>query len=127
MCRLLTTTSFWQLRQPQQGVVTRNGLESDIGMPLVPATLAVLSAAEEALEAVGIQLLRLLRRDDADLVVLCAVLASRVADRVDMQARRCRLARQLTQSVDELLLQVVCQVVLLAEEYHTALRDCTSS
>jgi hypothetical protein len=118
-----TAARLGQLRQAQQGVVAGDGLEGDVRVPLVLVALAVLAAAERVLEAVRVQLLGLLGRDDADLVVLAAVLAGGVADGVDVQSGRCGLARQLAQPVDQLLLQVVGEVVLGAEEDDAALGD----
>jgi hypothetical protein len=54
------------------------------------------------------------------------VLASSVADRVDVQARGRGLARQLAETVDQLLLQVIGQVVLGTEEDDTTLGNCNS-
>lgn len=93
-------------------------------MPLGPAALAVPATEEGVLKTAGIEFLGLLRGDDANLVVLAAVLASSIADGVDVQARGCGLARQLAQTVNELLLKVVGQVVLSTEEDDTALGDC---
>lgn len=81
-----TSAGLGQLRQPQQGVVAGDGLKGDVGVPLVLAALAVPAAGEGALQAVGVELLGLLGRNDADLVVVAAVLAGRVADGVDVQA-----------------------------------------
>ena len=52
------------------------------------------------------------------------MIASGVANGVDVQARGSRLARQLAQTINELFLQVVGQVVLGAEEDDTTLGDC---
>lgn len=79
---MLTATRLGQLRQPQQGIITRNRLKGDVRVPLGLAALAVLAAVPAAREAVGIELLGLLGGDDADLVVLAAVLAAGVADGV---------------------------------------------
>ena len=87
----------------------------------VPKPLASGSLATG--EPLAVQLLLLLGRDDADLVVLAAVLARRVADGVDVQARRGGFAGQLAEAVDEFLLEVICQVVLGAEEDDAALGD----
>lgn len=81
-------------------------------MPLV--LLGLLPVGPDVLAVV--ELLGLLGRDGADLVVAAAVLARRVDDGVDVQLRGRRLARQLAQPLDQLLLQVVVDVVLLAEE-----------
>ena len=90
---------------------------------MVLATLAVLTASEGALEAVGVELLGLLGRDDGDLVVAAAVLAGRIANGVDVQAGGLGLAGQLAEVVDQLLLQVIREVVLGAEEDNSALGD----
>lgn len=91
-------------------------------MPLEAAGLGLVVAALVLLEA-PVELAVLHRRDDADLVVLAAAVARGVDDGVDVQARRRRLARQLAEPLHELLLQVVGDVVLLAEEDHAAARD----
>ncbi len=122
----LTTAGLGQLSQAQQGVVAGDGLEGDVRVPLGLVALAVLGAEEVVLEAVRVDLLGLDGRDDADLVVLAAELAAGVADGVDVQARGGGLARELAEAVDELLLQVVGQVVLGAEEDDAALGDCGS-
>jgi hypothetical protein len=75
------------------------------------------------LEAVRVELLGLLRRDDADLVVTAAVLTGGIADGVDVQARGLGLAGKLAEAVYELLLQVIGQVVLRPEEDNAALGD----
>ncbi len=121
---LLTTTGLGQLSQTKQGIIAGDRLEGDVGVPLVPAALAELAAGEGVLEAIRVELLGLLGGDDADLVVLAAMVASGVADGVDVQTRGGGLARQLAQTVDELLLQVVGHIVLGAEEDDTTLGDC---
>lgn len=121
---VLTTAGLGQLGQAEQGVVAGDGLKGDVGVPLALVALAVLGAEEVVPEAVRVDLLGLDGRDDADLVVLAAELAAGIADGVDVQARGRRLARQLAEAVDELLLQVVGQVVLGAEEDDAALGDC---
>lgn len=72
-------------------------------------------------EALGIELLKARRGDNADLIVANAVRPRGVADRVDMQPRRGGLAGKLAQSLDQLLLELVRDVILLAEEDDTAL------
>ena len=87
-------------------------------MPLALLAL-LLVALQEALE---VQLLGVDGRDDADLVVRVQV-APGVVDGVDVQLGGGRLARELAEALDELLLEVVGYVVLLAEEDDAALRD----
>lgn len=94
-------------------------------MPLALPALAILAAVPGARIAVRVELLGLLRRDDAYLVVSGAVLALGIADGVDVQPRSRGLARQLAESVNKLLLQVIGQVVLGAEEDNSALGDCS--
>lgn len=60
--------------------------------------------------------LALRRADGADLVVADAELGRVVENGVDVERRVSRLAGQLAKAVYKLLLQVVCEVVLGAEE-----------
>jgi hypothetical protein len=87
------------------------------------AQALLLLAGEEVGEAALVHLARLLGADNADLVVAAAEPAARVADRVDVQPRRRGLARERAQALRQLLLQLVGQVVLRAEEDDAALRD----
>lgn len=81
--------------------------------------------AEGAAKAARIQLLGLLRRDDTNLVIfLDIVLPTGVVDGVDMQLGSGRLAAELAESLDELLLDLVCDIVLLTEEDDATLGDC---
>jgi hypothetical protein len=59
--------------------------------------------------------------DGADFRVAAAKLALRVQEGVDMKSRCCGPAAKLSQTEDELLLQVVGQVILRAEEDDAAL------
>jgi hypothetical protein len=70
-----------------------------------------------------VECLVLHRADGADLRVAAAELALRVEQRVDVQARGRGLAGQRAEALDELLLQVVGQAVLRAEEDDAALGD----
>lgn len=72
-------------------------------MPLVLAALT-LAAESKGREAVGVQLLGLLRRDDANLVVLSAVLPPGVVDWVDVQPRGGWLSTLLTEALNQLFL-----------------------
>ncbi len=83
-----TPTSLGQLCEFQQGVVARDWLEGDIGMPLLLPTLPTLATTE----SIGKQPLRLLGGDDTDLVILPTVVSPCVIDRVDVQLRRLRFA-----------------------------------
>jgi len=114
-----TSSGFGKLCQPEQGIITRDRLEGDIRVPLLLAALVALGAVP----AVREQLLGLLRRDDADLIVLGTVFALGIADRVDVKAGCGWLACQLAQPVNQLLLQVIGQVVLLAEKDYATLGD----
>lgn len=58
-----------------------------------------------------------------DFVVANTELGSIVEDGVDVEGRVAGFARELTEAVDEMLLQIVCQVVLGTEEDNAALRD----
>jgi len=77
----------------------------------------------ETKETVLIYFLCLLRRDDTNLIIFATKFASRVGDRVDMKLARSRLARKFSKSLDELLLEIVGYIILLAEENYTALGD----
>lgn len=83
---LLTSSGLRQTCQTKQGVVARDGLKSDVRVPLAP--LALLVAAVQ--KAVKVQLLELHGRDDADLVVAVQPAAG-VANGVDVQLRGFRL------------------------------------
>lgn len=69
-------------------------------MPLPPGSLL-------ALVAIGVELLSLLRADDADLVILNAVFATRVDDWVDVETGSLGFAGKLSKTLNEFLLQVV--------------------
>lgn len=72
------------------------------------------------IEPILIYLLVSLRTNDADLIILVAILPLRVADRMNMQSGRARLSRQLAQSLGKFLLRVVVKIVLGAEEYYSS-------
>lgn len=74
-----------QLDEAEEGIVAGNGLEGDVRVPLAPAALATAVGALGE-EAVFVELLGLLGRDDADFVVLAAEVAGCVGYRVDVQA-----------------------------------------
>ena len=78
-----TAAGLGQRGQAQERVVAGHGLECDVAVPGLLA--ALLAAAAVQRQPATVQLLGLLRADHADLVVLVAVLARRVADRVDVQ------------------------------------------
>lgn len=115
-----TTASLWQLSQSQQSVVTRNRLECDIGMPSFLATLLLVCLVEEP---VAVYLLCLLGRDDTDLIVFPTKLSAGVGNRMDMKLRRRWLARELTKALHKFFLEIVCDIILLAEENNTSLGD----
>ena len=81
------------------------------------------SALSLRLVAIAIEFLSLDGADDADLVVLDAVLAAGVDDRVDVQARGAGLSGELAESLHELFLEVVVKIVLFAEEDDAAAGD----
>jgi hypothetical protein len=49
----------------------------------------------------------LLRADDRDFIILAAKRSTAVGDRVNVELRSGRLARELTQALSKLLLQIV--------------------
>lgn len=118
-----TATSLGQFGQPQQRIVAWDLLERNIA---VPPALCTLLAVCKVQQFVLVDLLCLFRADDADLIVTSAETAASVNHRVDVQLRSLWLARELTQTLYELLLEIVGDVILLAEEDNTALRDWIS-
>lgn len=89
----------------------------------MPATLCALLAIREVQELVLVYFFGLLRADDTDLVVTTTKTATSIDNRMNVQLRCLWLARELTQSLGELLLQIVVQVILLPEEDDATLRD----
>ncbi len=116
-----TTPRRRQVDQAQRRVVGRDRLKSNVAVPRGPDLLL---GAEGVGFGPAVQRLLLDRADGADLGVGPAPLALRVEDGVDVQARRGRPARQLAQTEDQRLLQLVGQVVLGPEEDDAALGDC---
>ena len=49
---LLTTAGLGQLSQTKQGIIAGDRLEGDVGVPLVPAALTELAAAERVVEPI---------------------------------------------------------------------------
>lgn len=93
----------------------------------MPASLRALLAIREIQEPVLIYFLSLFGADDTDLVVASTKTSTSIDDRMDVQFRSLWFARELAQTLHKLLLEVIGDVVLLAEEDHTALRDCSLS
>lgn len=75
----------------------------------------------DRLVAIREELFVLLRRDDADLIVLAPVFPGCIVHRVDVQLGGGRLPGQFPQTLHELFLEIICDVVLLAEEDDTPL------
>lgn len=75
----------------------------------------------DRLVAIRIELLGLFRRDDADLIVLAAMLPRCVVHWMDMQLGRGWFPCQFTQTLHKLLLEIIGDVILLAEEDNPAL------
>ena len=76
-----TTASLRQLRQPQQGIVTWDRLEGNVAVPALLSTLPLFALKEEL---VFVNLLRLLRGNDTDLIIISPKFATRVGDRVNV-------------------------------------------
>lgn len=91
-------------------------------MPSLFVALALVTA-----ETLGVQLLRLLRANDRDFIILATESTAAVRDWVDVQFGSSRLARKLAQALSQLLLEIVVEAILLAEEDYAALRDCFRS
>jgi len=111
-----------ELSEPQDGVVTRHWLKGNVAVPSILVALPFLTA-----ETLCIQLLSLLRADNRDFIVFAAERSTAVGDRVDVEFRSGRLARELAQALSKLLLQIIVEAVLFAEEDNSALRDCAMS
>lgn len=88
-------------------------------MPLLPAVLSLCNVG--AAKCAGIDLLILHRANDADLIVASANFAVRVDDGMNVQLRRRRLSRKLTQALCQLLLQSIVDLVLGTEEDNSSL------
>ena len=100
----LTTTRLRQLRQPQHRIIARHRLKRDIAVPPLLGRLPLVPLVQEP---VLVDLLRLLGADDADLVVLAAERAARVADGVDVQFGGGWFAGELAEALDQDFLEVV--------------------
>ena len=74
-------------------------------------------------ESVCIELVRLLGRNDADLVVVSAKFPAAIRNRMDVESRSGGLSRELAQPLGQLLLEIVAEIVLLSEEYNASSRD----
>lgn len=100
MQRGLTTTGLRKLCETQECVITRNGLKGDVTVPL-PAC-GLLSRVPFL-----VQLFPACGADHTNLIILDAVFPTRVCYWVDVQSGCAWLARELTKSLDKLLLQFV--------------------
>jgi len=114
-----TSTSFGQLSQTKDCIVTRNWLECYIAVPSLFGTLLLIEVEKTIL----VQLLCLFRANDTNLIILASETAARVADGMNMQFASWRLAGQFTQTLSKFFLEVIVEIILFTEEYHSALRD----
>ncbi len=89
-------------------------------MPALLSTLLLLRLEEQF---IPIDFLSLLGGDDTDFIVFPTQLTSRIGDGMNMEFGCGRLAGELAETLNELFLQVIVYIVLLAEEHHTSLRD----
>lgn len=116
-------TSAGQLNEPQARVISGGGLKGDVGVP----ELIVPPGDDDAVVLrLAVELCVLLGADGADLEVVAAKLALRIEQRVDVQRGAGRTTRQLSKPEDELLLEIIREVVLGAEEDDAALGDCSN-
>lgn len=93
----------------------------------MPLEAALLLRADVLAIRLTEQIFRRTRADGADLLVcLTTVVAIGREDGVDVEAGRFWLARELTQTGDKLLLELVGEVILLAEEDDATLGDFAS-
>ena len=94
----------------------------------MPLGSALLLGAETVVGVLPVELAVLHRRDGADLRIAASKLSLVVQDGVNVQARCGRaLARDLAQSQNQFLLEVVGEVILCTEENYTSLRNFRSS
>lgn len=100
MQKRLTTTGFRKLCETQESIIARNGFKGDVTVPL-PAC-GLLSRV-----SVFVQLFPARGANHTNLIILDAVLSTRVCYWVDVQSRCAWLAREFTKSLDKLLLQFV--------------------
>jgi hypothetical protein len=119
-CVKLTSACLRQFGQSEKRIVTWDLFKGNVAMP---ATLRALLTIRKVQELVLVYLFGLLRADDTNLVVATTKTATSIDDRVYVELRCLWLARKLTQSLGELLLKIVVQVILLPEEDDAALRD----
>lgn len=75
---------------------------------------------------VFVDLLCLLRTDDANLIVFPSMLSARVADRMNVKFRGGRLSSQFSETLRKDFLKVIVKIVLLAEEDYASLGDLKS-
>lgn len=116
------SASLGELCQAEDRIITWHRFESDVAVPSLFVALALVAA-----ETLGVQLLRLLRTNDRDFIILAAESTATVGDWVNVQFGSSRLARKLAQALSQLFLEIVVEAILLAEEDHAALRDCFRS
>lgn len=117
---LPATTSLRKLNQAQRGVVGWHWLEGNIRMPL---RSRLFLGAQSVGRLPPVQLAALDRADCADLGVVPAELTGVVEDGVDVKPGRLGASCQLSEPQDELLLKVVGELVLRAEEDDATLGD----
>ena len=117
---VLTTARLGQLRESQGGIVGGEGLKGNVTVPL---RIRLLLGAQPVDSLLLVVLFALHGADDADLGIVAAELPARVEQRVDVQAGLGRAAGEPAEALNQLLLQVICQVILRAEHHDTALRD----
>ena len=108
------SSSFWHFGKPQDSIVAWDRLEGDIAVPTLLCALL-------SLQPVGVECLRFFGGDDTDFVVFAAKPTSAIHYWMDVQLGSTRLSRELSKTLDKLFLQIIVQVVLLAEEYNSSL------
>ena len=77
----LTTTCLWQLGQSKQRIIRWDWLECDIRMPLILEGLLLVCIEESA----RVDLLGLLRGDDAYFIVFASKVTTGIGDRVNVK------------------------------------------
>lgn len=112
------STGTRQFCEPEDGIIARHGFECNVRMPSIFTTLLLDVRIQRG---PFVDLLRLYGADDADLVIVSAAFTAGVADWVDVQFGGIGFAGEFSQTLSELLLEIIIEVVLCAEEDDAAL------
>jgi hypothetical protein len=117
----LTSACPGKLDKTQRRVVGGHWLEGNVA---VPGGGALLLGAEAVSVGQTVELVVLDRADGTDLGIVASQLTFGVEKWVNVQCRRRRAAADISQLLNEDLLNVIGEVVLGPEEYHSPLGYC---